>query len=115
MCAAMMPVSITFAAIPCRSTFPSETPWRQSPILGALDGFVAVIDPAASPLDALVYSSYLTGPGYQYAAGVDVDAEGNIYVTGPVLRRRLRRGGRPIQPPDSNLNLFLLVFTQRLN
>ena len=52
---------------------------------GALDGFVAVIDPAASPLKALVYSSYITGPGYQYANGIDVDAQGVIYVTGTVL------------------------------
>ncbi len=73
------------------------------------DGFVAVIDPAASPLDALVYSSYLTGPGYQVAYGVDVDAQDNVYVTGTVLGDVF--GGRGAKaPPDSNLNVFLLVF-----
>jgi len=79
--------------------------------LGALDGFAAVIDPAASPVDALVYSSYLTGPGYQYASGIDVDEQGIIYVTGTVLGDVFAGAGRPIQPADSNLNLFLLVFS----
>jgi hypothetical protein len=79
--------------------------------LGSLDGFVAVIDPAASPLKALVYSSYITGPGYQVAYGVDVDAQGNIYVTGTVLGDVFAGAGRPIPPDDSNLNLFLLVFS----
>jgi hypothetical protein len=79
--------------------------------LGSLDGFVAVIDPAASPLKALIYSSYITGPGYQVAYGVDVDVQGNIYVTGTVLGDVFAGAGRPIPPDDSNLNLFLLVFS----
>ncbi len=79
--------------------------------LGALDGFVAVIDPAASPLKALVSSGYLTGPGYQYADGIDVDDKGNIYVTGTVLGDVFAGAGRPVPPPNSNLNVFLLVFT----
>jgi len=73
------------------------------------DGFVAIIDPAASPLKALVYSSHITGPGYQVAYGVDVDAQGVIYVTGTVLGDVF--GGAGAKPPaDSNLNVFLLVF-----
>jgi hypothetical protein len=78
--------------------------------LGSVDGFVAVIDPTASPLKALVYSSYVTGPGYQVAYGVDVDAQGVIYLTGTALGDVF--GGMGAQaPPNSNLNVFLLVFS----
>jgi hypothetical protein len=79
--------------------------------MGSLDGFVAVIDPAAPPLKALVYSSYLTGPGYQVAYGIDVDAKGVIYVTGTVLGDVFGGVGAHNAPPDSNLNVFLLVFS----
>ncbi|HEY2845210.1 MAG TPA: SBBP repeat-containing protein [Bryobacteraceae bacterium] len=75
----------------------------------SIDGFVAVIDPAAAPLKGLVYSSHVTGPGYQVAYGVDVDAQGNIYLTGTALGDVF--GGTGAHPPDnSNLNVFLLVF-----
>jgi hypothetical protein len=79
--------------------------------LGALDGFVAVIDPAATPLKALVYSSYLTSPGYQIAYGVDVDANGIVYVTGTVLGDVFGGNGAHNAPPDSNLNVFVLAFS----
>lgn len=79
--------------------------------LGALDGFVAVIDPAATPLKALVYSSYLTSPGYQVAYGVDVDANGIVYVTGTVLGDVFGGTGAHNAPPDSNLNVFVLAFS----
>ena len=58
---------------------------------GGLNGFVAVINPALTPFNALRYASYvtgrpvpglLTGPGSQEVNGVDVDAKGAIYVTG---------------------------------
>ena len=51
----------------------------------------------------------LTGPGYQIAYGVDVDPQGNIYVTGTALGDVF--GGTGAAAPDnSNLNVFLLVF-----
>jgi hypothetical protein len=78
--------------------------------LGSVDGFVAVIDRAASPLKALIYSSYITGPGYQVAYGIDVDEQNNIYVTGAVLGDVFAGGGTPHPPDNSNLNVFLLVF-----
>ncbi|MBZ5634012.1 MAG: SBBP repeat-containing protein [Acidobacteriia bacterium] len=76
----------------------------------SIDGFVAVIDPAASPLKALIYSSHITGPGYQVAYGVDVDAKGNIYVTGTALGDVFETTG-PFAPPDTSLNVFLMVFS----
>jgi hypothetical protein len=89
---------------------PTRNPLAPASDLGSVDAFVAVIDPAAAPLKALVYSSYITGPGYQVAYGVDVDTPGNIYVTGTVLGDVF--GGMGAQaPPNSNLNVFLLVFS----
>jgi hypothetical protein len=79
--------------------------------LGSVDAFTAVIDPAASPLKALVYSSYITGPGYQVAYGIDLDAQNNIYVTGTAFGDVFSGTGIPQPPPNSNLNVFLLVFS----
>jgi hypothetical protein len=91
--------------------FPIQNAISPTSAIGALDGFVAVIDPAATPLKALIYSSYVTGPGYQYANGIDVDAKGVIYVTGTVLGDVFSGTGNPKPPVDSNLNVFLLVFS----
>ena len=51
---------------------------------GSVDGFVAVIDPTQPPFspNALVYSSYVTGPGYQVVYGLDTGPTGTIYVSG---------------------------------
>jgi hypothetical protein len=50
---------------------------------GGLDGFVAVINPAAvAPASQLVFSSYITSPGSQTVNDVDVDAHGTIWLTG---------------------------------
>jgi hypothetical protein len=76
---------------------------------GALDGFVAVIDPAAAPLKGLVYSSYVTGPGYQIVYGVDVDGQGNIYLTGTAFGDVFNGTGARV-PNNTGLNVFLLVF-----
>jgi hypothetical protein len=89
---------------------PTQNALAPASDLGSVDGFVAVIDPAAAPLKALVYSSYITGPGYQVAYGVDVDTPGNIYVTGTVLGDVFGGVGAKA-PPNSNLNVFLLVFS----
>ena len=66
-----------------------------------------VIDPAATPLKALIYSSYITGPGYQIAYGVDVDAAGNIFVTGASFGNVFFATGPPV-PPNTGVNVFLL-------
>jgi hypothetical protein len=55
-----------------------------SSVGGSVDGFVALIDPSQPPFspNALVYSSYVTSPGYQVVYGADIDSSGTIYVTG---------------------------------
>jgi len=46
---------------------------------GGYDAFVTRLSPAG---DALIYSTYLGGSGYDYGRGIAVDATGNCYVTG---------------------------------
>jgi hypothetical protein len=46
---------------------------------GASNAFVAKLDPNG---DALVYSTYLGGSGYDAAQGIAIDALGNVYVAG---------------------------------
>jgi hypothetical protein len=76
--------------------------------MGGLDGFVAVIDPTRS----LVYASYITGPGYQYARSVDYDSDGNVYVTGTTNADIF-----PANPPHTsgpgNYDTFLLVISPK--
>ncbi|HTB15214.1 MAG TPA: SBBP repeat-containing protein [Bryobacteraceae bacterium] len=49
---------------------------------GGLDGFVAVLNPAAVPSSQLVYSTYITSVGTQTVNDVDVDANGVVWITG---------------------------------
>ena len=50
---------------------------------GGLDGFVTVLNPSAkAPASQLVYSSYVTSKGTQTVYGVDIDAKGNVWITG---------------------------------
>jgi hypothetical protein len=68
-------------------TLSSNLPMGSKPALnptsagGGLDGFVAQIDPTLG-INGLIYSSYITGLGNQIASGVDVDANGIVYVVG---------------------------------
>jgi hypothetical protein len=75
---------------------------------GGSDGFLAVINPSAPPLNSLVYSSYITSPGLQSVSGVDVDAAGNIYVTGSTTSN-IFSFPKPSSPGDSDA--FLLVLS----
>jgi len=49
---------------------------------GGFDGFIALINPGKPPLNSLLYSSYVTGPGSQIVYGVDFDDSGTVYSTG---------------------------------
>ncbi|HUP70741.1 MAG TPA: SBBP repeat-containing protein [Acidimicrobiales bacterium] len=49
---------------------------------GTLDGYLAVLDTAASGASSLVYSTYLGGSGSDAPRAVAVDGAGNAYVTG---------------------------------
>jgi hypothetical protein len=76
--------------------------------LGAADGFVAVVEPTEDPSRALTYSSYVTGPGSKAVQAVDVDAAGNIYVTGQSFDTVFGTSLPPLE--NSQTNVFFFVF-----
>ena len=51
----------------------------QNTIKGNYDAFVSKLSPAGN---SLVYSTYLGGDGDDYASGLTVDADGNVYFSG---------------------------------
>ena len=77
---------------------------------GGLNGFVAVINPSAPPLNALRYSSYITGPGSQIVNGVDAGGAGVIYVTGWTSGDIFPSGYEP-HTGRGNTDAFVLIFT----
>ncbi|HKD07519.1 MAG TPA: SBBP repeat-containing protein [Bryobacteraceae bacterium] len=68
-----------------------------------IDGFLAVLDPAAG----LAYGSYITSPGYQVVYGVAVDSNGNAYVIGQTTSNVF--GGNPAKPDSAGT--FDVFFT----
>jgi len=58
--------------------FPTENPFQNS-LAGTLDAFVIKLNPSG---DALVYSTYLGGSGYDAGYVIAVDDFGNSYMTG---------------------------------
>ena len=79
---------------------------------GNIDGFVAVIDPSLPPLNgqALVYSSYITGPGMQIVYGVDVDLGGTIYVAG-ITTGNVFPNAIPPNTYVLKTSVFVMLFT----
>lgn len=80
---------------------------------GAIDGFIAVIDPAAPPFSGrgLVYSSYLTSAGINVVYGVDVDATGAIYATGSTTSSVFPSGGAGRDNDIGKTDAFLMILT----
>lgn len=54
-------------------------PTARPSINGAVEAFVTKLNPTGS---ALVFSTYLGGPGFDYGHGIAFDSDGNIYITG---------------------------------
>ena len=78
---------------------------------GGMNGFVAVIDPAAPPLNALVYSSYITGPGSQTVNGVDINASGEIYLTGYTTSDILPAGQEAFFASPGTPSTYIFIYT----
>jgi hypothetical protein len=51
-------------------------------ITGVSDAFILKLQPAIAGLDAVQYSTFLGGKDEDAGTGIDVDAQGNVYVTG---------------------------------
>ncbi len=58
--------------------FPTMNAFQPS-LVGGLDAFVTMLNPAGS---ALLYSTYLGGSGDEQGKGIAIDSSGNAYVTG---------------------------------
>jgi hypothetical protein len=61
------------------NNFPTATPLQVTWAGGDSDAFISKLNAAGN---ALLYSTYLGGSGYDYANGVAIDAAGNAHVTG---------------------------------
>jgi hypothetical protein len=72
---------------------------------GGTDSFEAVIDPN----NALVYASYITGPGNQVAYTIDYDAAGNIYAAGYATSNIFPNNTPPHNVPGNFDVFFMLV------
>jgi hypothetical protein len=101
----------------CGYTFSPDLPVTSNAInptsrSGAVDGFIAVIDPAAAAgsAKALVYSSYLTSDGYQIVNGIDVDSTGLIYATGVTTGDVFPAGSAP-NGLQGKYGAFVFTFT----
>lgn len=89
----------------------SQNALNATPAQGGLNGFVAVIDTTAPPLNSLVYASYLTGPGSQTVNGVDIDASGTIYLTGYATSDIFPAGGQTHTSPPGNADAYIFILT----
>ncbi len=99
-------------------SYSSDMPVTQNslnatPAAGGLNGFVAVIDTTAPATNALVYASYITGPGWQIVNGVDIDASGTIYVTGYATSDifPVAQGQQAHTSAAGNADVYILIFT----
>jgi hypothetical protein len=81
------------------------------PGTGGLNGFVAVIDTTAPAVNALVFSSYITGAGSQIVNGVDIDASGAIYMTGYATSDIFPPGQQVHRTAPGNSDAYILILT----
>jgi hypothetical protein len=87
----------------------SQNALNPSPGTGGLNGFVAVIDTTAPPLNSLLYASYITGPGSQTVNGVDIDASGTIYLTGYATSDIFPAGGQTHASAPGNADAYIFI------
>jgi hypothetical protein len=76
---------------------------------GTEDAFVIKINPTGT---ALVYATYLGGTAFDDAQAVDVDASGNVYVTGITLSTNFPLAGSPIRSATGG---GIDIFVSKLN
>jgi hypothetical protein len=86
---------------------PVKDAYKSVSAMQSTDGFIAIIDPAAPPSEALLLSTYITGGGAQEVRAIDVDAAGVVYATGYTDGNVFLPGQGP---PEVRRNVFLLVF-----
>lgn len=84
------------------SDFPVTPSAFQSQYGGAVDSFLARIDPSQAGANSLVYATYLGGKGKDFGYAVDLNSNGEIFVVGSTSSRQFPnvatadpRGGTP--------------------
>ena len=75
----------------------------QSNIVGAVDAYLTIFTPAGN---ALAYSTYLGGSGYQYVTAMALDASNSAYITGYTINSPFPR----LHSLQSNGSLFVAKF-----
>jgi hypothetical protein len=89
----------------------SQNTLNAKPGGGGLNGFVAVIDTTALPMNSLLYASYITGPGSQTVNGVDIDASGAIYLTGYATSDIFPAGQQVHLTASGNADAYIFILT----
>ncbi len=84
----------------------------QPALAGSYDAFIAVFDPSQSTAaDTLAYASYLGGSSEDVGNSIDVDQNGNAYITGYTFSINFPIAGNAFQPTynDGGGDAFLSV------
>jgi hypothetical protein len=79
--------------------------------MGGIDGFVLVLDPTASSATGKLYASYLASIGEQSAYGIDVDANGTLWITGWTNDTIFDPNVTPKTSPTGDIDGFLMGLT----
>ena len=88
--------------------FPTANPYDTSFNGDAFDAFVTVFSPVG---DTLLYSTYLGGTGDETAMDIDLDNEGNVFITGPTRSTNFPM----VNPYDDSANGWNDVFVAVLS
>ncbi len=89
----------------------------QAATTGSPNIFIAQINPALSGPDSLVYFTYLGGTGADMPYGMQLDAAGNVYLTGSTTSVDFPLGGIPALSTNAGgtSDAFILKFNPALN
>ena len=89
----------------------------QDAATGSPNIFIAKINPAAAGADSLVYFTYIGGTGADMPYGMQIDAAGNIYLTGFTTSTDFPMAGNSARANNSGgvTDVFILKFNPALN
>lgn len=93
-CALDQQMNVLIAGETFSADFPVRFPVQRRFAGGSSDGFVTRL----TPQGALAYSSYLGGNGFEFAAGIAVDADGHAIVVGDAAASTNFPIVHPVQP-----------------
>ncbi len=80
---------------------------QRSSVAAGIDGFVAILNPAKSGIEALVFSSYVTSSGSQIATAITLASDGTLYVGGATSGSVFPGGAASRSTPTGSIDGFL--------